>query len=250
MRAEFHQNESKRIGQLVTIAVRLSNYDQRQVFWKILLYSVTTRQVKTPVWVHRSVRLANASSIPAGEVMAACANLFACIREPRSSELVKGHSRRRSITADSHGYEWLARSRILESRIMKVILFDGKDVHMVRPPYTVRCEAATDGWIFDFDLEPWRVDSGIDGYDTRKHKRTELDCEALVKEIDDTREFIHANSPSLDFSVIATLYSSVGWTSAASSHGRPHYMISHQRGWRTRGVSAFLPAFCRSAAQR
>lgn len=105
--------------------------------------------------------------------MASCADLFVCIKELRVSNLVEGpktHSKRRTITADGHNFEWLALGRIRESRIVKVIPFDGSTFHEVKPSYTVRSAAATDDWIFDFDLETWRLESEMKKYSARKRK--------------------------------------------------------------------------------
>ena len=49
------------------------------------LYSVTTRQVAIPVWVHKSVRPEDGSAITPAQLMASNADLMVSIKELRKS---------------------------------------------------------------------------------------------------------------------------------------------------------------------
>jgi hypothetical protein len=132
------------------------------------------------------------------------------IQELRNSNVVEGpnsHSKRRTIQADGHNYEWLALGRIREDRIMKVIPFDGKDFHMVQPRHTVRSEAATDDWIFDFEHEIWRLESEMRRRDARKRKNTEAGDDDVVEVgSKDIHKRKKGNEHGLGFSAIETIY--------------------------------------------
>jgi hypothetical protein len=176
-------------------------------------YNVTTRDVQIPIWVHKSVRPADGSSITPDQLMASNADLFVSIRELRQSNLVDGpqtHSRRRTITADGHNYEWLALGRIRESRITKVIPFDGKTFHMAKPTSVVRSEAATEDWVFDFDLETWLLESEMNKAGALKRKRSDADDgdAEYAKTRGDGGEANQKNAHSLDFSIITTIFDS------------------------------------------
>lgn len=147
--------------------------------------------------------------------MASNADLMVCIKELRKSTLVRGpktHSRRRTIRADGHNYEWLALGRILESRITKVIPFDGTNFYHSRPSYTVRSEDATDDWIFDFDLETWRLESETKKADALKRKSIDADDDDNQNKKNKKDDALHRNKNNghgLDFSVITTIYDSL-----------------------------------------
>ncbi|KAH6629438.1 hypothetical protein C7974DRAFT_186315 [Boeremia exigua] len=228
-RALFHYDESQRIGQRVTIA-QISTADlipatvhatcrsvweiviKDKHYGKRLLYSVTTRQVDIPIWVHSSVRPTTTSSISSEQLIASHADLFVCIKELRKSNLVQGpktHSRRRTIAADGHNYEWLALGRILESRVTKVFPFDGKVFHMVKPSHTVRSTAAKENWIFDFDLETWRLESELDRSDAHKRKRdVGDDDDDHETTVDNSRERKKSRGHNLGFSAVIEVFAS------------------------------------------
>ncbi|KAF3041889.1 hypothetical protein E8E12_005039 [Didymella heteroderae] len=230
-RAHFQYGKSKRIGQRVTIA-EISTVDLIAAtihatcvsVWEILVkdkyigwdlhYSVTRRNVQIPIWVHKSVRPADGSSITPDQLMDSCPDLFVSIQELRQSNLVDGpqtHSRRRTIRAHGHNYEWLALGRIRESRILKVIPFDGKIFHMTKPTSVVRSEAATEDWIFDFDLETWRLESEMNKAGALRRKRADADDghAKYAKRKGDGYHPNKKNAHGLDFSTITTIFDSI-----------------------------------------
>ncbi|KAJ8109762.1 hypothetical protein OPT61_g7220 [Boeremia exigua] len=243
-RARFHYKDSQKIGQRVTIA-EISTGDlipatvhgtcrthweiptRDKYFAKTLHYSVTTRHIDMPVWVHRSARPADGSSVTLEQFKRSGAELFVSIKELRMSNVVRGpnnHSRRRTITADGHNYEWLALGRIPESRIEKVIPFDGTTFHDVKPSGTVRSEDATDDWIYDFDMETWRLESEMLRSNTDKRKKTGDHGEVLETSTDETRKCKKCKTQSLDFSVIETLFDNDN-TVPALTHCMPSSII-------------------------
>jgi hypothetical protein len=144
--------------------------------------------------------------------MASNDDLFVSIKELNNSNLVAGpdsHSRRRTIRANGHAYEWLALGRIREERIMKVIPFDGTAFHMVKPSYTVRSEDATEDWIFDFELETWRLESEMKRANARKRRITEVDgddddvFEVASKEVCKCKR---SNTQALSLSTVEIIY--------------------------------------------
>jgi hypothetical protein len=217
-----------RIGQRVTIAeistvdlIAATVHADSKTTWEIttkdkrsrthrLYYSITKRRVAIPVWVSRSVRPEDGSSITAEQLMDSQPDLLVSIEELRNSNLVEGpnsHSRRRTIQADGHSYEWLALGRIREDRIMKVIPFDGKEFHMVPPLHTVRSKAATDDWIFDFEHETWRLESEMRRRNARKRKNIEAGDDDVVEVGSmNVPKRKKGNNHALNFSAIETIY--------------------------------------------
>lgn len=187
---------------------------RQKYFGKKPHYSSTIRQVAIPVWVHKSVRPEDGSAITAEQLMASNADLMVSIEELRKSNLVLGpktHSRRRTITAVGHNYEWLALGRILESRIIKVIPFDGTNFYHTKPSCTVRSEDATDDWVFDFNLETWRLESEMKKAEALKRKGIDSDdADAKAKKKQKkSASLIHKNTDDhLDFSIITTIIDS------------------------------------------
>ncbi|KAF3006065.1 hypothetical protein E8E13_010969 [Curvularia kusanoi] len=227
-RAEFHYNESQRIGQRVTIAgistaglVAATLHADCRTVWKIQtrgkyygkdeVSSITTRKVAIPVWVSRSACPVDGSSIKAEQLMASHADLFVSIEELRHSNLVEGpdsHCKRRTIHAHGHNYEWLALGRIREDRIVKVIPYDGRAFHMTKPSYTVRSEDATDNWVFDFGVELWRLESQMNPT-IRKRKAGEVITNIIGAGGEDNHKHKKINRQVLDLSPIKTVYASV-----------------------------------------
>lgn len=99
--------------------------------------------------------------------------------------------------------------RILESRIRSVIPFDGERFHKQQPSYTVRSAAATDDWIFGFDLETWRLESQMQKIATHKRNyMTEGGENGAELEVDSVSKRRKKDVQVLGFSPIVTIYTS------------------------------------------
>jgi hypothetical protein len=121
----------------------------------------TLDPVDIPIWISRRAMPKNGASINAKQFKESGAEIWLSITELRRSNLkdqLQGHDRRRMIMANGHDYEWLALGRIPESRIVKVMPWDGETLHICKSIDTVYSKSSAEPWIYDWDLESWRLD--------------------------------------------------------------------------------------------
>ncbi|KAH6614347.1 hypothetical protein C7974DRAFT_444368, partial [Boeremia exigua] len=176
-RADFHYSIGQRIGHRVSVA-EISTADLVpatvsgicETTWKVftkvtpgesLKSTVTTLPADLPVWVSARLKPADGSSITIDEFEAADAELWLSITELRMSNLKDqphGHDRRRMLFADGHDYEWLALGRIPESRIKRIMPWDGQILHKTPGVETIYSKFSAEPWIYDRDIESWRLD--------------------------------------------------------------------------------------------
>jgi hypothetical protein len=122
---------------------------------------VTTHPVDIPIWISSHARPKDGSSIGSEQFKKAGAEIWLSITELRQSnlkDLPQGHDRRHMIMAKGHHYEWLALGIIPESRIVKVMPWDGAKLHEHRGPDIVWSRSSAEPWIYDWDMESWRLD--------------------------------------------------------------------------------------------
>lgn len=131
------------------------------VLGESLKSTVTTRLVNIPIWVSAHAMPADGSSITLEKFEAAGAELWMSITELRVSNLKDqphGHDRRRMMFADGHDYEWLALGRIPESRITRVMPWDGEELHEYPGSQTIFSKSSAEPWIYDKSIQTWRLD--------------------------------------------------------------------------------------------
>lgn len=126
--------------------------------------TVTSRSVDIPIWVSARMKPADGSSITLDEFEAAGAELWMSISELRTSNLSEqphGHDRRRMLFADGHDYEWLSLGSISERRIKRIMPWDGEKLHENPGPRTIFSKHSPEPWIYDRDLQSWRLDAEL-----------------------------------------------------------------------------------------
>lgn len=104
------------------------------------------------------------SSIGLEQFKKAGAEIWLSITELRRSnlkDLPQSHDRRHMIMAKGHDYEWLALGTIPESRIVKVMPWDGEELHYLHGPNVVWSKSSPEPWIYDWDMESWRLDPDL-----------------------------------------------------------------------------------------
>ncbi|KAG9195616.1 hypothetical protein G6011_00737 [Alternaria panax] len=128
-RADFHYENSKRIGMRVSIA-RISTDG--------LIAATVTAQMKTTITVTTRQRALSDEICVASKV-------------PKIR-------RWNTICADGHDYEWLACSFIPKSCITRVMPLEGVRLHRNPDVRIVRSIDSPDPWVFDWNTSMWRYD--------------------------------------------------------------------------------------------
>lgn len=112
--------------------------------------SSTERSVQIPAWVHETARPHDGSSISVAQLSRSEADIRLSITELRLSNL-KVPARK------GNHYEWLACGAIPRSRIVRVMPYDGQQVHKKEGPRAVKSLKSTESWIFDWKMGIWRL---------------------------------------------------------------------------------------------
>lgn len=84
--------------------------------------------------------------------------MWISISELRSSNLKKDFFYEKyhdAIAAKGHSYEWLACGFIPESRILKVMPFDGSILYEEEPRRIIRSIDSREPWVFDWSQKMW-----------------------------------------------------------------------------------------------
>lgn len=118
--------------------------------------------INVPIWVSADAVPADESSITAQHFEDMEYELWMSITELRTSDFtrgIRGHNANNYIMAKGHTYEWLALHAIPESRILKVMPFDGDNLHHKQGKCIVRSKYSMDDWVFDWKTETWRMDT-------------------------------------------------------------------------------------------
>jgi hypothetical protein len=163
-RARFHYDESKRIGErtciaristeglvAATIHVKVQETITEYNGVDIVKSTVTSRDVHIPVWIRNTGVPDDRSEITVEQLVSSGADLWLSITELRRSNLDISCTR-------GHEYEWLACGQISKGHVTGVMPFDGKTVHPTRPPYIVMSLRSMSDWIYDWNMEQWRID--------------------------------------------------------------------------------------------
>lgn len=171
--------------------------------------------VDIPIWISSHAIPKDGSPITMKQLEQSNAEVWVSITELRASNLRGGaqiHGPRRMIMAKGHDYEWLSLGSIPESRIIKIMPFDGKTLHVGRGPSTVWSRESPEPWIYDWDLQSWRLDPtlfnqakypGLYPATTKPNKRQRTDDDSTVRCEDSVHD---VKQQTLGLSTIATIF--------------------------------------------
>ncbi|KAI8941663.1 hypothetical protein NX059_002875 [Plenodomus lindquistii] len=179
-RADFHYEDSQRIGMRVSVAeidtdglipatVRAHQETTVTVETKVVLgkevkIAYKTHKVKIPVWVRKCAVPKDWSAISPEQLKASGAELWMSTTEIRDSTFKKVSPMTRrydTIGANGHDYEWLAAGFILKDHVTKVMPWDGVKLHIAHYDRIVRSIGSTEPWIFDSSSWMWRLDARL-----------------------------------------------------------------------------------------
>ncbi|KAF2848718.1 hypothetical protein T440DRAFT_480772 [Plenodomus tracheiphilus IPT5] len=179
-RADFHYEDSQRIGMRVSIAeietadlipatVRAHQQTKVEVETKVPLgkefkTAYKVHKIRIPVWIRSPAKPKDESSITAEQWHSSGTDLWISITEIRQSDFKKVSPRVRkwdTIAAKGHNYEWLAAGFIPKACITKVMPWDGLKLHVKPHDRIVRSVGSVDPWIFDWTTSMWRLDARL-----------------------------------------------------------------------------------------
>ncbi|KAH7084434.1 hypothetical protein FB567DRAFT_82437 [Paraphoma chrysanthemicola] len=178
-RANFHYDDSQRIGHRVliaqistngliaatvkarmetTVTVTTNNPKKLDISVKS---AIKIRDVTIPVWIRDIARPSNQSTITEKQRVASGADMWMSVTELRRSDL-KAHTPKirkwDTICTKGHDYEWLACGFVPTSCIDRVMPWDGVMLHTTQDWRIVRSIGSPDPWIWDWQLQMWRLD--------------------------------------------------------------------------------------------
>ncbi|KAG9195627.1 hypothetical protein G6011_00748 [Alternaria panax] len=180
-RADFHYDQSQRIGQRVSIACINTNglipatvhakcESEIQILLKRRLSGEVIQKRKTiyrdvdiPVWIHQKARDQYGATITLEQLEDSNADMWISITEIRKSNLKEdgplGSIKRDSICAKGHDCEWLCCGPISDSRTVDVWPWDGKHFHTTDAGCPIRSfENSGQPWIWEKMKKMWIPD--------------------------------------------------------------------------------------------
>jgi hypothetical protein len=122
------------------------------------------RDVAIPVWIRDTARPSDWSSITEQDWIKSGADMWTSITEIRRSDLKKHTPKIRkydTVASRGHDYEWLACGFIPKSCVEQIMPWDGKKLHTVQDTRIVRSIGSPDPWIFDYNIDMWRLDARL-----------------------------------------------------------------------------------------
>ncbi|KAJ4377070.1 hypothetical protein N0V86_006511 [Didymella sp. IMI 355093] len=182
-RADFHANESQKIGHRISIAVittrdlvaatvharykttwlRITRRGKGRPIMKEEVHK-TYLQVKIPVWVRQSIVPSDGSAITFKQLKASGAELWVSITELRASDLrlvSKKTDLFTGIMEKGHTYEWLCLGGILKEHVTCIMPFDGVATYREQGSNIIWSLNSPAHYIYDWTMKQWRLDSRL-----------------------------------------------------------------------------------------
>jgi hypothetical protein len=122
--------------------------------------------VDIPVWIRDPRRPEDRTDLTVEALNELGADMWISITEIRESNLKDGPKSRVKYNRDcicskGHTYEWLACGAIPESRVMRVMPYDGKTLYEEETTKIIRSLHSTEPWVWSWGKKMWVLDARL-----------------------------------------------------------------------------------------